>query len=688
MKLTDINQITEIEAKKILLQLAKDIKKYNKAYYIDDKPLISDEDYDIIFNYNKSMELKFPDLILLNSPSKKVGHSPVKKFAKIQHRTPMLSLGNAFTNEDLEDFLERIKNFLLIHEFSPIFCEPKIDGLSFSATFENGILKFASTRGDGFIGEDVTENIKTIENFPLKISNAPNILEVRGEIYMDKDDFVELNKKQALENKQLFVSPRNAAAGSLRQLDSNITKLRPLKYFAYAIGYSSKKFANDQNELLSQLDFIGFNVNKISSLCHSYQEILDFYEYVKKIRDDLSYQIDGVVYKLNNFELQERMGYVSRSPRFAIAHKFPAEIVTTKLNNIILQIGRTGIITPVAELEPVFVSGAMVSRATLHNYKEILRKDIRIGDELRLERAGDVIPKIKSSNNTNRSKDSQEFMMPKNCPSCGSLLSYEEDEIIVRCNNYLGCKAQNYERICHFISKDAFDITGLGKKQIEFLIEKNFIKNIVDIFLLEEKNNLAKLENYDGFGKKSVSNLFENINKAKKITLAKFIYALGIRHIGEQNAKILAREFKTAKNFIENMINLKNHDKEIYEKLQNIENMGSKILEDIKSFFDIQENIDFINQLLEILEIDDYFEQNNYQYNNQIIVFTGTLEKLSRIEAKNQAEKLGFKVASSISKATNLLVAGNDAGSKLKKAKELNIKIINEEEWNSINSKK
>lgn len=680
----NIEKINEEEAKKLLIELADKIAQYNHAYYIEDKPLVSDAEYDQLFNINLKLEQKFPHLILENSPSKKVGAKVENKFAKITHNTPMLSLSNVFDEEDVKDFVDRIKNFLRLNDFSPIFCEPKIDGLSFAATYKNGILVTAATRGDGYIGEDITANIKTIKNFPHKINNAPELLEVRGEIYIEKKDFISLNQEQEQQGKDKFANPRNAAAGSLRQLDSSVTAKRPLKYFVYAIGSAKEELANSQNQLLVKLKEFGFNVNEIGKLANSEEEIFDFYEYLKTNRENLPYEIDGVVYKLNDFALQDRMGFIARSPRFATAHKFPAIIGQTKLLSITVQVGRTGTLTPVAELEPIEIGGVIVSRATLHNYQEIARKDVRVGDYVFLHRAGDVIPQITGVDLAKRSADATTFDPPLFCPSCNSKLHYVPEDIIIRCDNGLNCPAQNYERIRHFVSKNAMDIEGLGRKQVEFLIDKGLISNPYDIFFLKEKNeaSLTKLENMDGWGKKSVENLFNNIEKSKNVSLPRFIYALGIRHIGEQNAKLLAREFGSYDNFITQMELLKENDSEIYQKLNNLDGIGDKMLVDIIDFFDVKENIELIKNLSEVLNIEDYKEtREQSSLTGKIVVFTGSLPTLSRAEAKATAEKLGAKVAASVSSNTDLIIAGEDAGSKLKKAKELGIKIIDEAEW-------
>lgn len=683
----NIELITEEEAKKLLQELADKIAHYNHAYYIEDKPLVSDSEYDQLFNINLTLEKKFPHLILENSPNNTVGSKVQNKFAKVTHHVPMLSLSNAFDEQDVKDFVERIKNFLRLDEFAPIFCEPKIDGLSFAATYKNGMLITGATRGDGYIGEDITANIKTIKNFPHKIENAPEFLEVRGEIYIEKQAFLNLNKEQEEQGKDKFANPRNAAAGSLRQLDSSITAKRPLKYFVYAIGSAKEELANTQDQLLAKLKEFGFKVNEIGKLANSEEEIFTFYEYLKTNRENLPYEIDGVVYKLNDFALQDRMGFIARSPRFATAHKFPAIIGQTKLLSITIQVGRTGTLTPVAELEPIEIGGVIVSRATLHNFQEVARKDVRIGDSVFLQRAGDVIPQITGVDLTKRQVDSKTYHSPLFCPSCNSKLHYIPEDIIIRCDNGLNCPAQNYERIRHFVSKNAMDIEGLGRKQVEFLIDKELISNPLDIFFLKERNeaSLTKLENMDGWGKKSVENLFNNIERSKNVRLPRFIYSLGIRHIGEQNAKLLAREFGSYSSFITQMELLKEDDSDIYQKLNDLDGVGDKMLVDIINFFDIPENIKLIKNLSEILNIEDYIENKEQStLTGKIVVFTGSLPTLSRAEAKATAEKLGAKVAASVSSNTDLVIAGEDAGSKLKKAKELGVKIIDETEWLTI----
>lgn len=683
----DLLNITEDKARFLINSLCEEITLYNKAYYQEDAPLVSDSEYDQLYQLLLTLEHKFPSLMLVNSPTRKIGSAPLDKFSKVTHNLPMLSLGNAFENEDVIDFIDRIKNFLRLDYFPPIMCEPKIDGLSFSVRFEKGVFKVGATRGDGYTGEDITENIKVVKNFPQFLKNAPDLLEVRGEIYIDKYDFAELNRAQEQAGKLKFANPRNAAAGSLRQLDPQITASRPLKYFIYALGAVSHEIADTQETLLQKLKELGFVVNDINKLATSFEDIWNFYEQAKSKRENLPYEIDGVVYKLNNFALQERMGFIARSPRFAIAHKFPAIIGTTKLLDITVQVGRTGALTPVGELEPVAIGGVTVSRATLHNYREITRKDIRVGDYVYLQRAGDVIPQITGVDLSKREEGLSTFIFPKNCPSCKAPLIYDDEDIVIRCENGLNCSAQNYEHLRHFVSRDAMNIEGLGKKQIKFLIEKKFINNPVDIFSLAKKNenSISKLENMPGWGEKSVKNLFDNIEDAKRVKLHRFIYALGIRHIGESNAKLFAKEFSTFENFLNSMIKLAAGDAEIYKRLNEFDGIGDKILFALINFFKIEENINTIIKLNKILTIEEY-NNNNEQtaLTDKIIVFTGTLKNLSRAEAKASAEKLGARVASTVSASTNFVIAGSDAGSKLKKAKEFGIRIVDEEEWQNL----
>ena len=682
-----MDQIDPQKAKIEIAQLKEQIKKHNHEYYINDAPSISDAEYDQLFQTLLKLEELFPQFKSDDSPTNTIGSKILDKFSKHEHKIPMLSLGNSFSYEDVAEFIERIKRFLSISHFPSMFCEPKIDGVSFSATYEHGNLTIGSTRGDGYVGENITQNIKTIAHFPHYIKNAPEFLEVRGEIYIEKQDFELLNSKQVMEGKNKFANPRNSAAGSLRQLDAKITASRPLKYFVYAIGYYTDQFADNQEQLLARLSQMGFQTNPLFSLSHSLEEILEFYNKLQLLRESLAYEVDGAVYKVNGFDFQKRLGFIARSPRFAIAHKFPAIIGQTKLKDITIQVGRTGTLTPVAELEPINIGGVSVSRATLHNFHEIERLDIRVGDTVLLHRAGDVIPKITGINLTKRSESLVNFIPPEKCPSCGSKLHIDPIEIILRCDNGLNCPKQLSESIKHFVSKNAIDIDGMGTRQVEFFLEKGLIKNPTDIFRLRELNDssFTKLENMPGWGAKSAQNLFDNIEKSKQVTLAKFIYALGIRHIGESNAKILAKEFLSARRFFHSMLKLAQGDREIFDLLDNLEGIGNKILIDIAHFFECQQNVTTINNLLNILDITDFKDSSHSTtLSGQIIVFTGSLVAVSRSEIKAQAEKMGAKVSSSVSSSTNLVVAGDKAGSKLKKAIELGIKIISEDEWTKI----
>ncbi len=667
-----------------ILQLRKLIKKYNKEYYEENTPSVSDAHYDQLFHTLIGLEKQHPELVTKDSPTQTVGSGVQQKFLKHQHLVPMLSLGNCFTQSDVSDFIDKIKRFLSIDTFPDFFCEPKIDGVSFSVTYKNGTLDSASTRGDGYIGEDITLNIKTIPSLPLKIDNAPDLIEIRGEVYMEKADFDQLNTLQEEAGKTKFANPRNAAAGSLRQLDANITASRHLKYFVYAIGQSSTSFAKTQKDLFSKLTDLGFITNNLSRLVHSFEDILEFYNDLKQIRESLAYEIDGVVYKINDFLLQDRLGFIARTPRFATAHKFPATIGHTELIEIIVQVGRTGVITPVAQLKPLQIGGVTVSRATLHNFQEIEKLDIRIGDTVILHRAGDVIPKISDIDLSKRKSDSVRYTPPEFCPSCGAKLHFDPIDVLVRCDNGFNCPKQIIESIIHLVSKNALDIDGMGEKQVEFLIENGFIKKASDIFKLQKINSLSenKLEKMNGWGTKSVNNLHNSIEKARNVPLNKFIYSLGIRHIGEMNAKILAKEFKSAENFFNSMILLAENNNQIAENLDNLDGIGPKMLIDIRNFFECTANIETIKELINELNISD-FESSTISspLSDMNIVFTGSLSNISRSEAKSQAEKRGAKVTGSVTKSTNLVIAGENSGSKLKKAEELGVKVISEQEW-------
>jgi DNA ligase (NAD+) len=681
--------------------LKSELKKHNEAYHTNDSPTISDAKYDALKFELEEIRQKNPEFFdkkdeILDS----VGAKTLSIFNKITHKKPMLSLSNAFSKDDIDDFIKRIKRFLGIENekqdlfsFSSeldFFCEVKIDGLSFSARFEDGILKHAATRGDGEIGEDVTQNVKTISGFPCEIKNAPKILEIRGEIYMPKTEFIKLNQFQEENGGKIFANPRNAAAGSLRQLDSEITRLRNLKYFAYGFGEISSDFdCKNQAEFSKKLQEFGFFTEKNSKICKNSDEIMEFYEEIENMRYQLDYDIDGMVYKVNEFNLQNRLGYVANSPRFAIAHKFKAEKGKTKINDIIIQIGRTGALTPVAILEPVNIGGVLVSRATLHNSDEIKRKDIRINDIVWVQRAGDVIPQVVEVDLKARGSDSKEFSFPLNCPVCDSKVIKNEEDVVLRCSGGLKCSAQIKELLKHFVSKDAFDIAGLGKKQVENFFEDGFIASFADIFKLEK--NADKIIQKEGWGQKSIENLFFAINQKRKISFERYIFAIGIRHVGEVTAKMIAGHFENYKNFKEKLTKIAILDNENlkenqdFKDLVNIDGIGEKMAFALVEYFQNPQNVKMIIELENEIEIEDAKKiQTNSIFAKKSIVFTGTLEKMSRPEAKKKAEDLGMKVVGSVSAKTDFVVAGQDAGSKLKKAKELNLTILNEEDWQKM----
>lgn len=678
----EIQNLSSADAKSFAEKLREQIKFHNRLYYQEDNPQITDQEYDFLLRLLESLEQAFPELALAESPTKKVGASASARFAKLAHIKPMLSLNNCFDEEEFTDFIEKAQRFLNISYFPELACELKIDGLSINLRYENGKLVSAATRGDGFIGEDVTANVLTIASLPSKIIHT-DLLEVRGEIYIDKRDFIQLNHEQELSGKNKFASARNLAAGSLRQIDSKITEARPLKYFMYGVGHSGQKIAQYQTELLVKLKQFGFSVPEYVATAKNYDEAFAFYSHIMNIRADLPFEIDGIVYKINNLLLQDRLGYVERAPRFAIAYKFPAEQVSTILRSITTQVGRTGVITPVAELEPVAVSGAIIKRATLHNFQEIKRKDIRMGDKILLERAGDVIPKITAVDFTYR-QNKPEFAIypiPTSCPSCGSALSYDEGDMLLRCENKHSCPAQTYEKICHFVSRGALNIEGFAANQIDFLLENQIISNVTDIFTISEEN-YHELSKMHGWGGKSVQNLKSSIAKAKTVALSNFIYALGIRHIGAAHAKDLAIEFGNVDDFILALLDLRDGAQETAERINNLQGVGNKILDSLREFASYQDNIEMLRSLKNILDIQPVARRKEgLLLAGNIIVFTGTMQAMSRDEAKAVAESLGAKVANSISKNTTFLVSAESSGSKLKKALELGVKVIGESEW-------
>lgn len=686
----DIRNITEDEAKKQLEYLAKEIEKADIAYYQNDAPYLDDAAYDKLRRLNDALEAKFPALIRNDSPSKRVGAMVKSEFKKVELSVPMLSLADIFSEEELKDFIMSIKRFLNSSDDIIFTSEPKMDGLSFSALYVNGIFTRGSTRGDGKIGEDITENLKAIRGFPLFLNKeAPEVFEVRGEVFMSKADFLALNQKNEEEHKKTFANPRNAAAGSLRQLDTRITKGRRLSFLVYTWGEVSEIRWKSQVEFLEYVKELGFPVNPYNKVCRNEQELLDSFETLMENRADLPYDIDGIVYKVNDLELQKRLGFLTRTPRWAIAHKFPAEQAITRLNNIRVQVGRTGALTPVADLEPVNVGGVLVSHATLHNEDEIKRKDIRIGDMVIIQRAGDVIPQVVSVLTEKRSTELPEFQFPTVCPECGAHAIREEDEAVRRCTGGLSCPAQAVERLKHFVSREAFNIEGLGDKVIDEFYKEGIIKTPYDIFTLEERNKPAdlfsasqslNLENREGWGKKSVSKLFDAINKSKSISLQKFIYALGIRQVGTATAYLIARHYHTFTAFMSAMV------QQDLQLLVSIDGIGPAMAKDIVEFFKEEHNLAVIYDLLSVISIEEFegIANTTSEIFGKTIVFTGTLTTLTRSEAKSKALAFGAKVAGSVSANTDYVIAGENAGSKLKKAQELGVKVISEEDFNRI----
>lgn len=683
-------ELTRDEAAAELAYLAAEIFRSDNAYYQNDEPYLSDAEYDKLKHRNAEIEKMFPDLVRTDSPSKRVGAAVQSKFKKIEHRFPMLSLADVFSIEEVEDFVQGVKRFLNTAENIPFMAELKIDGLSFAARYEHGRFVSGATRGDGVVGEDITENLKTIRQLPLQLpADVPEVLEVRGEVYMAKKDFLALNEKNALEKKKIFANPRNAAAGSLRQLNPKITAERKLSIWAYTWGEVSERKWRTQAEFFEKLQEWGFPINPNNKICNSIREMEENFARIMEIRADLPYDIDGLVYKVNSIELQERLGFLTRTPRWAIAHKFPAEQAITRINNIRIQVGRTGALTPVADLEPVNVGGVLVSHATLHNEDEIKRKDFRIGDMVVIQRAGDVIPQVVEVLLDKRPADSQPFVFPTICPECGAHAIREENEAVRRCTGGLTCPAQAKERLKHFVSKEAFDIVGLGDKVIEDFFDNGFLRSPADIFTLEERNNLPsddlfaqnekalRLEKRSGWGTLSVKNLFAAINSRRTISLPRFIYALGVPQVGAATALLLARNYGS---FAELQHKMENRDT---EKLVSIDGIGASMGTDIVEFFCETHNQETISELLNYVTVEDYETETvtTSPLNGKTVVFTGTLAGLTRAEAKALAQKCGSKVAGSVSGHTDYVVMGEDAGSKAKKAQELGVRILTENEF-------
>ncbi len=706
-----VDKLTSAEAEKELDRLAKQIAEADRKYHGEDAPDISDADYDALRRRNAEIEARFPLLVRADSPSHRVGAKASAKFAKLTHRVPMLSLDNAFSDEDVAEFLGRVRRFLGLKDGEDVvvMAEPKIDGLSASLRYEKGVLVQGATRGDGQEGEDITANLRTISDIPLRLKGKPPaVLEVRGEVYMTHKAFEALNRRQEKDGKPTYANPRNSAAGSVRQLDPSITASRALNFFAYTWGEISDMPAKTQSGMLEKFKEYGFVVNPLVKRCETLEEILEFYRDIEAKRARLGYDIDGVVYKVDRLDLQERLGFVSRSPRWATAHKFPAEQAETVLEDIEIQVGRTGKLAPVARLKPVTVGGVVVQNATLHNQDEIARLDARIGDTVVIQRAGDVIPQILRVIPEKRPKSAKPYKFPHTCPVCGSHAVREVDEktgkvdVDRRCTGGLICDAQTVERLKYFVGRDQFDIEGLGGTMIELFHEKGLLKEPADIFALTEKpEKVSKIlaehraalseERRSAEGKepvkskakkedredKVVENLMAAIERRQTIGLDRFINALGIRHVGETTARLLARHYRSIDAFLGGM-----KSDNAKEELESLEGIGGVVAEAIHDFFDEPHNVKAVKRLLEWLDVTDMAAPaKSSVVSGKTVVFTGTLEKMTRQEAKARAEALGAKVSGSVSAKTDIVVAGPGAGSKLKEAQKHNVQVLDEDAW-------
>lgn len=697
-----VEDLSRAEAAQELARLAAEIARHDKLYYQQDAPEISDAAYDALRQRNMAIEEAFPDLIRPDSPRWRVGAAPASGFAKVRHAVPMLSLENAFDEEDLRDFVARVKRFLSWSADEPLHfvAEPKIDGLSINLRYEKGRFVRGATRGDGREGEDVTRNLLTLEDMPkLLKGDAPDVIEVRGEVYMTKSDFADLNRRQEEAGAKVFANPRNAAAGSLRQLDPSITAQRPLRLFAYAWGELSEPVADTHWGFLARLREWGFSTNPLAERCADIEAMLALYRRVEEERASLDYDIDGVVYKVDRLDLQARLGFVSRAPRWAIAHKFPAERAITKLEKIDIQVGRTGALTPVAHLTPVNVGGVVVARATLHNADEIKRKDIREGDTVVVQRAGDVIPQVVEVVLEKRPEGTPEYQFPTRCPCpLRTEVVRHEGEAVSRCSGELACPYQQVEKLIHFVSRDAFDIEGLGPKQIQAFFDWGLIRTPADIFDLEEKDGadgLTRLKNRPGWGPRSVQKLFEAIEVRRRISLDRFIYALGIRQVGQATALLLARSYGSLERWQRAMKQaaVERHAApqarkpeevgEAYAELCSLSGVGMSMADDICAFFHEPHNLEVLEQLEARVTVEDVAAPAaaDSPFAGKTLVFTGTLQTMSRSEAKARAEALGAKVAGSVSSKTDYVIVGADAGSKARRAAELGVAILSEEEW-------
>jgi DNA ligase (NAD+) len=701
-KLPDVADLSKAQAKTEHMRLTLELEGHDRRYYQDDAPSVSDAEYDALRQRFNAIEKRFPELVSSDSPSQKVGAAPSGRFRKVRHSLPMLSLDNAFAEEDVSEFVGRIVRFLKLPDDKIDFsAEPKIDGLSMSLRYEGGELVTAATRGDGAEGEDVTANIKTLREVPHKLKGRrlPAICEVRGEVYMTKGDFLKLNERQKAAGGQIFANPRNSAAGSLRQKDPSITASRPLGFFAYAWGEVSESLAGTQAGMIKWFEHAGFTTNPLTKLCHSVEELLAFHRQIETQRSHLDYDIDGVVYKVDRIDWQDRLGFVSRVPRWAIAHKFPAERAVTVLRDIELQVGRTGALTPVAKLEPVGVGGVIVQNATLHNEDYIkgigakgepLRegRDIRIGDTVVIQRAGDVIPQVVDVVLNKRPRDAEPYHFPKKCPCplhtdvVREATATGEEGSRARCTGEFACPYQRIEHLKLFVSRRAFDIEGFGEKQIEFFFEQGWVKEPADIFRLPGRKDV-KLEEVEGYGETSVRNLFAAIEAGREISLERFVYSLGIRHVGETTAVALARGYGSWEAFHDACLKVAKGDEEAAAEMDALDQIGETVIESVRAYFGEEHNLRIVENLTKVLLriLDAERPAAASPVSGKTVVFTGSLEKFTRDEAKAMADRLGAKISGSVSKKTDYVVAGPGAGSKLTKAKELGVAVLTEDEW-------
>jgi DNA ligase (NAD+) len=686
-----VEEMSARQAEREHARLEAEIKKHDEAYYQKDSPTVSDAEYDALRQRYLAIEQRYPDLRTLDSLSRKVGAAPARGFAKSRHAVPMLSLDNAFNETDVTDFVGRIRRFLNLKEDEELAftAEPKIDGLSMSLRYEGGELKVAATRGDGAEGEDVTANVRTLKDVPhkLKGKRVPDICEVRGEVYMTKADFLALNKRQAEAGGQIFANPRNSAAGSLRQKDPSITASRPLRFFAYAWGEMSEMPEDRQSDMIKWLGSIGFHVNPKWKLCRSTEALLKFHHAIELERAKLEYDIDGVVYKADRLDWQARLGFVSRTPRWAVAHKFAAERAATIVRDIEIQVGRTGALTPVAKLEPVTVGGVVVQNATLHNQDEIERLGVRIGDTVTIQRAGDVIPQVVEVVQ-DKPRGNKAYKFPTECP-CSLKTEVVRETIAggeqgarAHCTGEFACPYQRTQHLMHFVSRRAFDIEGLGEKQIELFYENGWVKEPGDIFTLAARDKKINLKEVEGYGETSVRNLYQSIEVRREISLERFIYALGIRHVGETTAVALARGYGTWKAFHDAALKVVDKDEETRAEMDALDQIGDTVIDAIADYFGESHNRKMVERLVEQVAIKDAEKpKTDTAVAGKTVVFTGSLEKMTRDEAKAMAERLGAKVSGSVSKKTDYVVAGPGAGSKLAEAQKHGVKVLSEDEW-------